>query len=226
MTEGVEGGGRVRLWDLPTRLFHWALVVLIGVAWWSGGEKMDIHRLAGYAIIGLVAFRLYWGFFGGSTARFAHFLKGPGATIAYAKTLGARKASETAGHNPVGGLSVVALLVVLAVQVTLGLFAVDVDGLESGPLSDLVDFDTGRAFAEAHELSFRVLQALVALHIAAVFYYLAFKRENLIRPMVTGWRAFTSSVEALRPAPLWRLALGIALAAALAWATAKGFRFH
>jgi cytochrome b len=157
----------VRLWDAPTRIFHWSLVVLILVSWLTAGKQMDVHRLSGYAVLGLVVFRLWWGVAGGSTARFASFLKGPKATLAYVRGMGARKASDLAGHNPVGAWSVVLMILVLAAQVTLGLFAVDIDGIESGPLSDLVDFDTGRAMAEAHELTFRILQALIVLHLAA-----------------------------------------------------------
>lgn len=215
----------VRLWDGPTRIFHWSLVVLILVSWLTAGKQMDVHRLSGYAVLGLVVFRLWWGVAGGSTARFASFLKGPRATLAYMRTMSGREASETAGHNPVGAWSVVLMLLVLAVQVSLGLFAVDIDGIESGPLSDLVDFDTGRALAEAHELSFRVLQGLIGLHIAAIVFYRVWKKENLVSAMVTGRRRFEGAVVPLKAAPLWSLAVGVILAVAVAYAVAKGFRF-
>jgi cytochrome b len=162
---------------------------------------------------------------GGSTARFASFLKGPKATLVYVGGLRDRKASGHAGHNPLGAWSVVAMILVLAVQVTLGLFAVDIDGIESGPLSDLVDFDTGRAMAEAHELSFRILQGLIVLHLAAIAYYRIWKNENLVAAMITGRRRFESAVVPLKSAPLWSLAVGVVLAVAVAYAAAKGFRF-
>ena len=115
------------------------------------------------------------------------------------------------------------MLAVMLVQVGLGLFASDLDGLESGPLSHLVSFDASRVAAELHETVFRVLQALVALHIAAIVFYWAWKRQNLVGAMITGKRAFQG--EALHPAALWRLLVGLALALLVAWAIAKGLRF-
>ncbi len=218
-------GSRVRLWDAPTRLVHWALVGLVAFSWWSAEEgKMDLHRYSGYAVLGLLVFRLFWGFFGASSARFAGFVRGPGAVISYARGLLSKAPSETPGHNPLGGLSVLALLGVMIAQVSFGLFAVDIDGLESGPLSQYVDFDTGRVFAELHEVSFAALQILIVLHLGAVIYYLAWKRENLVRPMVLGWRTFSSAVLPMRPAPLWRLFAGVVLAAAAAWFVANGLK--
>lgn len=211
------------LWDLPTRIVHWALVVLVLVAWFSGGENMQIHRWAGYGVLGLLVFRLWWGVAGGSTARFAGFLKGPGATVAYLKTVGSRDPSMSPGHNPLGAWSVVAMIAAMLTQVGLGLFASDIDGLESGPLSHLIDFDASRVAAELHELSFRVLQGLVGLHIVAIGYYWVRKRQNLIGAMITGKRPFTGP--ALRTAPLWRLGVGIVLAVGVAWFIAKGLKF-
>ncbi|WP_304176634.1 cytochrome b/b6 domain-containing protein [Phenylobacterium aquaticum] len=221
----TEPTASTRLWDGPTRLFHWSMAILIVVAWLTAGKQMEVHRLSGYAVIGLLVFRLWWGVAGGSTARFASFLKGPGATVAYLKTLRSREPGETAGHNPLGAWSVVAMLVVMAVQAGLGLFAVDIDGIESGPFSDLVDFDTGRAFAEGHELSFRALQGLIGLHLLAIAYYRFWKGENLVGAMVTGRRVFATAVEPLKAAPLWRLVVGAVVAAAFAYAVAKGFHF-
>ena len=211
------------LWDLPTRIVHWALVVLLLVAWFTGGENMQLHRWTGYTILGLLVFRLWWGVAGGSTARFAHFLTGPGKTFGYLRTVASRTPGETAGHNPLGAWSVLAMIAVLLVQVGLGLFASDIDGLESGPLSHLVDFDASRRAADFHELSFRALQALVALHILAVAFYWLWKRQNLVGAMITGKRPFQG--EALRPASLWSYAVGLILAVAVAWFIAKGLRF-
>lgn len=204
-----QGAARVRVWDLPTRLVHWALLVLVVIAWRTAGEQMNIHRYAGYGIMGLVVFRLYWGVAGGSTARFSQFVKGPGAVLAYVR--GWRGAPASFGHNPLGALSVLLLVVLLISQVGLGLFAVDVDGMESGPLARFVDFETGRTAADLHELNFRLLQAAVALHLLAVAAYGLFKRRNLVTPMVTGQDATPGLQGELRPAPLWRLALGVVL---------------
>jgi len=201
---------RVRVWDLPTRLVHWALAVLVVVAWLTGGERMDIHRYAGYGILGLVIFRLYWGVAGGSTARFSEFVKGPGTVLAYVR--GWRGAPASFGHNPLGALSVLLLVVLLISQVALGLFAVDVDGLESGPFARFVTFETGRTASDLHELNFRLLQAAIVLHLLAIAAYGLFKRRNLVGPMVTGRDATAGLEGELRPAPLWRIVLGVMIA--------------
>ncbi len=220
----TEQPGRTPLWDGPTRLVHWALAALILTAWLTAGKQMAIHRWSGYAVLGLVVFRLWWGVAGGSTARFASFLAGPRTTLAYVRKLPGRAPGETSGHNPLGGWSVVAMIALMIVQAGLGLYAVDIDGIESGPLSDRVSFDLGRACAHWHELTFRLLQALVVLHLAAIAFYALWKRENLVGAMIVGGRRFQGAVTPLAKAPLWRLAVGIVLAAAAVWLIAKGFR--
>ena len=222
MTES-SGAVRVRLWDGPVRIVHWSLVVLIGFSWWASEDHLNWHRWSGYAVIGLVAFRIYWGFAGSGPARFGSFVKGPKAIAAYAKTVVRRDVAASPGHNPLGALSVLAILAALLVQVGTGLFAVDVDAFEAGPLSDRVSFELGREIAAWHELSFRVLQALVGLHIAAVLFYWLWKRTNLIGAMMTGKRTLPSD-PGLASAPARRLVGGIVLAAALAWALSKGLR--
>jgi cytochrome b len=216
---------RARLWDGPTRIVHWSVVILVAFAWWAGEtDHMDWHRWSGYAVLGLLVFRLLWGFVGSASARFASFVKGPAATLAYARTLSSRAHEESPGHNPLGGWSVLAILVTLVAQVVTGLFAVDIDGVESGPLSDRVDFDVGRLFAKWHHWSFWALECLVALHVAAIVFYVVYKRANLVRPMITG-RASFSRDPALNFAPLWRAALVAAIAAVVAWWVANGLRF-
>lgn len=215
---------RAQLWDAPTRLVHWALVILIPFAWWSAEEgKMDWHRQAGYAVVGLLVFRLLWGFAGSTSARFASFLKGPGATLAYLRTLPSRGKGDMPGHNPLGAWSVLAILLTLVAQVITGLFAVDVDAIEAGPLSDRVDFDTGRLFATWHHWSFWALEALVALHLAAIAFYLVYKRANLVRAMITGRQDFSANPK-LAFAPWWRAGVAAVVAAALAWWVSKGLR--
>lgn len=215
---------RVKLWDGPIRLVHWLLVGLIGFSWWASEDHLDWHQWSGYAVIGLLVFRIYWGFAGAGAARFSSFVRGPRATIDYLKTVGSRAPSTTPGHNPLGALSILALLALLLVQVGTGLFAVDVDAYQGGPLSDRVSFEQGRQLAEIHDLSFHGLQAVVALHVGAVLFYLVWKRTDLIRPMITGKRDLPRDPGFGR-APLWQLALGVVLAAAIAWALSKGLRF-
>lgn len=215
---------RARLWDAPTRIVHWALVALIAFAWWTAEVgRMEWHRLAGYVVLGLILFRLIWGFAGSASARFASFVRGPSATLAYVRTLPSRAKADLPGHNPLGAWSVLAILAVLVAQVVTGLFAVDIDAIEAGPLSDRVDFDTGRLFAKWHHWSFQALQVLVVLHVAAVVFYLAYKRANLIGPMITGRQTFSKDPR-LGFAPVWRAALTAAAAGAIAWFVAKGLR--
>ena len=183
---------------------------------------MDWHRLSGYVILGLLAFRLIWGLVGSSSARFAEFVRSPRAVVAYARGQG----GAVLGHNPMGGWSIVALLALLVTQVSLGLFAVDIDGLESGPLSHWVSFDAGRTAAEWHEATFKLLQVLIVLHVAAVLFYLFVRRDNLIAAMLSGVKTVETAPEkAPAIAPLGRALLVVAIAAGLAWWVSLGLPF-
>lgn len=212
---------KVHVWDLPTRLTHWLFVVAVGTLWWTAETgRMEWHRWAGYTLLGLVLFRLYWGFAGSSTARFANFVRGPRAIASYLRGSWAAQA----GHNPLGALSVLALLGLLLAQLVLGLFAIDVDGIESGPLSLYVSFEAGRACAEWHEVVFNVLLTVITLHVVAVLYYLLFKRQNLIGAMITGRRAYASEMAPITRASVVRLVVGVLLASAITYAVSKAFQ--
>jgi cytochrome b len=215
----AAGERRVRIWDAPTRLFHWLIVALFITSWLTAEiDRLDLHFLSGYAILGLLAFRLYWGFAGSATARFATFLKGPRSVVAYARRLTARAGSGSPGHNPMGGWSVVAMLLILAAQVGLGLFASDVDGVETGPLNHLVSFDAGRRIAHLHSFVFNILLGFVILHVAFIIFYVAYKRENLIGPMISGFKIQPETIKPsaeLSFAPGWRAVVGAAIAVAL-----------
>lgn len=209
----------IRVWDWPVRLTHWLFVACIVVSWWSAEQReMEWHRYSGYALLGLLIFRIYWGFAGSSSARFSHFLRGPSGVMAYLReSREAHKQSRRdAGHNPLGGLSVAAMLLLMLAQVLIGLFVSDVDGIESGPLSHLVSFDASRTLAEIHEVVFNVILALVGLHIAAILFYLLAKRDNLIVAMLTGQRR-DPRMQAMRPVPAWRILPGIVLASGVVW---------
>lgn len=212
------------VWDFPTRIFHWALVGLIGFSWWSAeNHEMDWHLWSGIVVVGLVVFRILWGLFGTSTSRFAQFVKGPRAIFAYLKPDPLAPKPAPLGHNPLGAWSVIALLLVLLVQVGTGLFASDIDMLYSGQLSYAVSFDQSRVFAEIHEISFKVLQVLVLLHLLAILYYLFFKKKNLVGTMITGRkRADDGDTSDAVAAPIWRLILAVVIAAVVAWALWKG----
>ncbi|HJV41494.1 cytochrome b/b6 domain-containing protein [Caulobacter sp.] len=213
-----------KLWDLPTRFIHWALVGLIGFSWWSASSgHMEWHRWSGYGALALLSYRLVWGVVGSESARFSSFVKGPKAIVAYARTLLSRRPSEGRGHNPIGALSVLALIGAITVQVVTGLFSVDTDGLESGPLADRVSFETGRVFAQWHGWSFDALKVLIVLHLVAVGFYLVHKRTNLVKAMITG-KASLSADPALRFAPLWLIVVVAMVAMGLTWLVMKGVR--
>jgi len=177
----------VKVWDLPVRVIHWSLVVLVAVSWLTAEiGQLALHHLSGYLIFALVVARVVWGFVGSTTARFTHFVKGPAAVKAYAASLFNRAEVARAGHNPLGALSVLVLLGLLGLQVLLGLFAQDSDGLGPGPLADHLSRQTGRAIAEVHEAVFGVLLIFIALHVAAILFHTCYKRDTLLGPMMTG----------------------------------------
>ena len=178
----------IRVWDIPTRLFHWLLVALVVFSFFTGkigGTAMQYHVWSGFAILVLVVFRLAWGFVGGRQSRFATFVKGPAAVIRYASSLLSRDSMRHIGHNPLGGWSIIAMLTSLLIQAGTGLFAND-DILTEGPLYGLVSKKTSDWLTGVHHLNQKVLLVLVAIHIGAVLFYLIAKRENLIKPMITG----------------------------------------
>lgn len=200
------------IWDLPTRLFHWLLVALIAFSWWAAeyGET-DLHIWSGIAVLSLLIFRLLWGFFGSSTARFSNFIRGPKTVRAYLRDAASWK---RAGHNPLGALSVIALLGLVAAQVGLGLIATDEDGFYEGPLAHFVSIDVSDAARELHEQLFNVLLAFIALHVAAIVYY-RFKGKHLFTPMITGKGELEPGVEPMRRGKWWVALLCLAAAIAV-----------
>ena len=187
MSESIPILKTVNVWDLPTRLFHWTLVVLMIIQWWSAenSDTMDWHLRGGYVVLTLVLFRLIWGFMGSDTARFSDFLRGPGAALAYVKALVRGETPLYLGHNPIGGWSIVALLTLLLIQAGTGLFAND-DILIEGPLYGWVSKSASDWLTTVHKLNFNLLLLVIAVHISAVLFYLLVKRENLIHPMLSG----------------------------------------
>jgi cytochrome b len=211
---------RIAIWDLPTRLFHWAIVLLMPALWWTGEEHLrDWHFLLGEIALGLILFRLSWGLFGSSTARFAGFVRGPRAILAYLRG----REPAGVGHNPLGALSVLALLLLLSTVIGLGLFAIDEDGLDPAPLAHFVSYDSARILAERHEQLFWILVGLIGLHVAAILYYLLVRRDNLVTPMITGRREGAAGGAAMIGVPLWRFLLAAGLAAVLTLVIVRAF---
>lgn len=211
-----------KIWDITVRLFHWGLALLIAMMWWTAEQgDMELHRKLGLGVVALIVYRLYWGLAGPSTARFADLPISPRKILAYLPQLRAERYHPQGGHNPLASLSVIAMLAAVLFQVSTGLFAIDVDGLESGPLAKFVSFETGRDIADLHELSFNILLGLIALHLVAIGYYALALTTDLISPMVTGKRevetAHTGPDPAATAKPL-RVAGGLVLVGATLWA--------
>ena len=206
----------ILVWDLPQRLFHWALAVLVVFSWLSaeaGGTWFKYHFWSGYAIGTLVGFRLLWGLVGSRHARFSDFVRGPSAVLDTLRALLGRSSLPYLGHNPVGGWMVLALLGVLGFQFATGLFAND-DIMNEGPLYKHVSKSVSDFFTELHELNFGVLATLVGLHVAAIAWHRWRKGENLVRAMVHGRKDTTLAEDSIRPAPWWLALVALAVAAA------------
>lgn len=218
MTEAPAAGtaaastSRGAIWDLPTRLFHWLLVALIAFSWWSAeNDEIDLHIWAGMAVLSLLIFRLLWGLFGSSTARFASFVSGPQTVLAYLRNA---TGWRTAGHTPLGGLSVIALLGLTGAEVALGLVAADEDGFYEGPLAHLVSLNWSDIATDLHEDLFNVLLGLIGLHLAAILYY-RLRGKRLVGAMVTGKGALPPGASPMRPGRWWVALLCLAAAIAI-----------
>lgn len=176
----------IRVWDLPIRLFHWAIVVLLIVCWISEREYwMRLHFLAGYALLSLLLFRLAWGFVGSDSARFSRFLGGPASVMAHLARFRRREADTELGHNAAGGWMVLVLLALLAIESLSGLFARD-DDISEGPLAHLLPGSGTDASLTVHAVGWKLVLIAVALHLLAIAAYWAVKGQNLLRPMITG----------------------------------------
>jgi len=176
------------VWDLPLRLFHWLLVLSLTGSYVTaelGFEWTNVHFYLGYFTLGLVAFRIIWGFVGPRHARFSSFLRGPGRVIGSLRALFSRESQPTVGHNPVGGLMVVVMLLMVGAQAVSGLFVTD-DIAWSGPYNAAVSSEIAGKMAWFHHLNFDILIWVIALHVLAIAYYRVFKRQNLVTPMITG----------------------------------------
>jgi len=174
----------LRIWDLPTRLFHWLLVVCIAGAVICvniGGNLMQWHAYFGYAALSLVLFRVLWGFIGAVHSRFVTFVPSPQRLIAFLSG----KQGGGLGHSPLGSLSVIALLLVVGIQASTGLFTDD-DIAFQGPLAKYVPNATVSLLSSIHALNSNILFGLIGLHLLAIAYYQWVKRASIVMPMIQG----------------------------------------
>lgn len=188
-----------RVWDLPLRLFHWLLVLNIAASWYTAenGEEylnvgdrafayIEIHFFLGYLALALVAFRIIWGFVGPKHARFSSFLAGPKKVLAYAGTVLRRDAKPSIGHNPLGGWMVALMLAMVGSQAFTGLFMIDNSDIYPALYHGAISGELGSAFGRFHHVNFDVLLWVISLHVLAILFYAFYKRQNLVRPMITG----------------------------------------
>lgn len=209
----------VRVWDVPVRLFHWLLLVLLGFSWWSGdqgGEWMEYHEWSGYAILTLLLFRIAWGVVGSAPARFVHFVRGPRASYAYFCSVLRRQPRAYLGHNPLGGWMIVGLLLVLLVQVITGLLGNDDSDFEA-PLAHWIRHSASSLITTLHAYNFDLLLGLIGLHVAAVSVHQLLRHDGMIKAMFTGEKMAEAGVSAGRMVSTWRAFLLLGLMAALVY---------
>lgn len=211
---------RVRAWDLPTRLFHWLLALLILSAYLTRKNTGDLawHKWTGYAILILIVFRILWGFAGSSTSRFSSFLYGPWTSLRYGIDFLLRRPRRFLGHNPLGSIAVFAMLGLVGAQGVLGLFSYDDhDSIDGGPLASRISESLMATLTAWHIWLFYILLYVIIAHIAANVLYILWKRENLVTPMITGKKRaapFEDETTA-QIVPAWRALACFVLAVAI-----------
>jgi cytochrome b len=217
---------KIRVWDLPLRIFHWALAVAVASAVACAeipGIPVEWHARSGYMVLALLVFRLAWGLVGGHWSRFARLRPTPARLRAYFKGKGS--ADDQVGHSPLGALATIALLTILALQVGSGLLADDEIAFV-GPLNHLVSTAVGEAATEWHkELGKLLVFALVGLHVVAVVYYLRVRKHNLLGPMVHGDKLLAHPARGSRDdglVRLWGLFLAVLAAGVVGWLVLQG----
>ncbi|MEO6984430.1 MAG: cytochrome b/b6 domain-containing protein [Paralcaligenes sp.] len=206
----------VEVWDIPTRLFHWLLAVLVGAAYLTWKINwMDWHVLIGETLLALVLFRLLWGCFGSETARFGSFLASPAAALRHLRHLFHRDADVQVGHNPAGGWMVLLLLALVLGETLTGLY-INNDIADEGPFTEWVSAPVANAITELHEILWDVLLVAVALHVLVIVLYAVAKGHNLLRPMITGRKRLPVRICAPQRVPPARALLLLAISAAIA----------
>ncbi|MGA3397990.1 MAG: cytochrome b/b6 domain-containing protein [Acetobacteraceae bacterium] len=204
-----------RVWDAPTRLFHWVVVLLVGTSWLTQHEGwMEQHMYCGYTMATLLLFRLIWGFIGSDTARFARFLRGPIAVVQHLVLVYRGEPDHEIGHNAAGGWMVLAMLGLLCVQVGTGLCANDEVSVE-GPLAEVVGPRNSDWLSHVHAVNFRLIEVAIALHLLAILTYRVLRGHRLVWPMVTGSKRLPDTLPVPRMVNPARAAAAFCVAAAL-----------
>jgi cytochrome b len=219
LTDAAErtrvSGRVVQVWDLPLRIFHWALVIGIVAAYltaeFGGSEWMQWHGRIGAFVLALLVFRIVWGVIGTHHARFRTFAPTPARIGAYL-----RGAWRSAGHNPLGALSVIALLMLVGAQVLTGLFSND-DIAFAGPWSSWIDKSSSGWLTGWHQQLFYLLAGLIGLHVLAILFYLLIRKSNLVTPMITGKRWHAGDEPTATVNLRWRFVFAVSVAMAAAW---------
>lgn len=211
----------VRVWDPLLRIAHWSFALLVPAMWWTAeNSKWALHRRLGLVLLGVLVFRVIWGFLGPETARFASFVKGPRIVIAYLRGQWA-DAAKHIGHSPLAGWSTLALIGAMLAQVSMGLFSGDpYDGM-TGPLNPLVGVLLADTITDLHETFFWVVAGLAALHLSAIVFY-AVRGQDLVSPMLSGDRPPLPGVAGIGALPWGRGLLAVGLAAGFALWVAYG----
>ncbi len=239
LTPHTEVTRKVKVWDAPVRLFHWALVLFIALSFATGEfggfdftmpgtgkmvPNLDIHMWSGLAILALVLFRIVWGFVGSDTAKFSDFVRGPGAIFSYLTGMFKKGHKFIAGHNPAGGLVVIAILVLLLLQAVTGLFAKEDDFFgNTGPLYSLVSEQTAEILTKRHHQIWGYIELVILLHIAANFFYWIVLKQDLIVAMFTGKKSTPDgpAVLQIKFASTTKAAIVLVITAAIVWGITK-----
>lgn len=210
LNQAAAGTRRTAVWDLPTRLFHWAVVALIIALYVSQRiNRMDLHVAAGIILLALLIFRILWGFFGAETARFRHFAASPATALRHLLHLARREPDRTVGHNPAGAWMVFLLLGLLLGETLSGLYTNN-DVANDGPFTEIVPAPLANFISDLHTILWDALLGAIALHLLAIFIYAVLKRQNLVGPMLTGAKRLPRDVT---PPRFASLALALLLAA-------------
>ncbi|WP_371316298.1 cytochrome b/b6 domain-containing protein [Shewanella sp. NIFS-20-20] len=192
---------QIKVWDKPTRLFHWLTVVLLAGLWWTAEQAyMEWHQVLAYSVMVLILFRLLWGWFGSETARFRHFVKSPRRVLAYTRQLLVTGIKPHIGHNPLGGYMVIGLLVLLMIQLVSGLFASD-EVFTEGPLYSSVSAATSQWLTWLHKWNFNLILACSGIHVVAVIGHRV-AGDKLIGAMFTGTRHWHETPSQVPPSQL------------------------